>query len=114
MGAKLDGMMAAAPDDYTLTDDYKAFVESIAETLRNSPSTRQIVVTPEAGYLYRFDLTGLLLLQKVPLEDHLLIRRVNRMTSIHDIDEELSVIYVPDASQVARLKQIYRTRLAAK
>lgn len=103
--------IVASPSSFTLTQDYKTYMESLLNYFRASDSTRQVPVPPEVGYLYRFDLTQFLLANNVPLEDHYLVMRVNGFTSIHQIDETIHQILVPDMALVARFKQIYRTSL---
>lgn len=111
--AGISKWIVSSPSDFTLTQDYRTYVESLLLYFRNSDTTRAVLVTPETGYLYRFDLTQFLLANSVPLEDHYLVMRVNGFTSIHDIDETTNQILVPDASLIARFKQIYRTSLTA-
>ncbi|MNE57549.1 hypothetical protein D3C80_1525200 [compost metagenome] len=103
--------IVSSPSSFTLTQDYKTYVDSLIMYFRNSETTRQVLVPPETGYLYRFDLTQFLLANNVPLEDHYLVMRVNGFTSVHQIDETINNILVPDQALIARFKQIYRTSL---
>lgn len=107
----LDSMMIASPDEYTLTDDYKTFVESMVGYLRQQSSSNTVVIPPEVGFLFRFDMTRFLLSKNVPIEDHYLVMRVNGITSSHELDETITSLIVPDQALITRLKNIYRTRL---
>lgn len=109
--ATLDNLRIASPDDYTLTDDYNTYIESLLTFFRTHPQTTAVSVSPEDGYLYQFDLIGFLLDQGVELEDHRLIMRVNNLTSMMSIDENIGVLLIPAKDVVARLKMVYRTRL---
>lgn len=109
--AGISKWIVASPSSFTLTQDYKTYIDSLIIYFRESETTRQVIVSPETGYLYRFDLTQFLLANGVPLEDHYLVMRVNGFSSIHQIDETINHILVPDMALVARFKQIYRTSL---
>jgi len=111
MPTKLDSYMIQSPDLITMTDEYNVFIESLVILLKNDPSTRSVYISPETGYLYRFDLTGFLLASNVALEDHRLVMRLNGLNDTHAMDENLNSLLVPDESTVARLKQVYRTSL---
>lgn len=111
MATKLASLMIQSPDAITLTDEYSTYIESLADMLRKDPSTREIYIEPQTGYLFRFDLTGFLLQNNVPLEDHRLVMRINGISSAQAMDEYRESLLVPDASRVASLKQIYRTSL---
>lgn len=111
MASSLDNAMISAPAEYTLTDEYKAFIESIIPTLRTSPSTDVLTVPVETGYLFRFDLTSFLLDQKVAIEDHLVIIRLNDLNGPQDFDEHTSKLMIPDQQFLGQLKQVYRTRI---
>lgn len=111
MTSSLNSLMPSAPALYTLTDEYKAYIESIVPILKTTGTIKNIVIPPESGYLYRFDLTSFLLDNSVPLEDHYLVMRMNELTSIHQIDENLNALIVPDQQLLNRLKQVYRTRI---
>jgi len=111
MAWKISDSMIAQPDDYTLTDEYRTFIESLLTKFRTDSGTTTLEISPETGYLYRFDLTSFLLDNGVPLEDHELIMRINGLVSVHDIDEKLVRLLIPDQALVAQLKQIFRTKL---
>lgn len=110
---RIKDLMIQQPDLHTFSDEYRVYIESLLTTLRNSPNTVRIDIPPESGYLYRFDITSFLLDNNVPLEDHELVMRMNGITSIHQIDEDLDHLLLPDQSQVAQYKQIFRSKLSA-
>lgn len=109
----LDSMAVESPDAYTLTEDYRIFVESMTGWLRTQSQDRVVSIIPETGYLYRFDLTSFLLDNKVPLEDHWLVMRVNGLTTPQEFDETVTALIVPAQELITRLKQAYRTKLTA-
>jgi len=111
MATKLDSLQVATPDEYTLSEGYNTFLQSMVGYIRNDPNTRAITIDPEVGYLYKFDLTAFLLSQSVELEDHRLIMMVNGISSRHQIDETMTSLLIPNQALVARLKQIYRTSM---
>lgn len=111
MATLLDRYMATPPDSITLTESYWTFIESMLNVIKNDPATQTVYISPEVGYLFRFNMTGFLLENSVPLEDHRLVLRVNGLSSVHDIDEFTTSLRIPDASTIARFKQIYRTSL---
>jgi len=111
MPTKLDRYMIQSPDLITMTDEYNTFIKSLVVPLKNSASTQLVEIAPETGYLYRFNLTGFLLANNVPLEDHRLVMLINGITDIHDMDENRNKLLIPDPSEVARYKQVYRTSL---
>lgn len=111
MASSLDNAMITAPTEYTLSDEYKAFVESIIPTLRNDPSTTLLTIPDETGYLFRYDLTSFLLDQKVAIEDHLVIIRLNDLNGPQDFDEHTTKLMIPDQQFLGQLKQVYRTRI---
>jgi hypothetical protein len=113
MTTKLDTLQVGTPDEYTLSESYNTFLQSMVGYIRNDPNTRVITIDPEIGYLYKFDLTMFLLTQSVELEDHRLIMMVNGISSRHQFDETTNSLLIPNQALVARLKQIYRTSLAA-
>jgi hypothetical protein len=105
--------LITSPSDFTLTDDYRTFCESLLKYFRESSGTTSLLITPEIGRLYRFDFTQFLLAQNVPAEDHYLVMRINGYSSIHQIDESINQILSPNMAMVARFKQIYRTSLTS-
>lgn len=109
----LDNLRITSPDEYTTTVEYNTYLESLVTFFRNHPATRAIAVAPEDGFLFQFDLAGYLLEQGVELEDHQLIMRVNGINSIHEINENIGTLLIPDKDLVARMKMVYRTRLTA-
>ena len=111
MGASLNSRQATSPAAYTLTSEYKTYIESLRQFLRTHESTRRISISPEVGNLHKFDLTSFLLTQAVPLEDHYMIMRMNNMTSRHEFDEYVLQLLVPDQLLVSQLKQAYRSKL---
>ena len=111
--SKIDVMAIPSPDAFTLTDDYNIFVESMAGWLRDNSQSSVIVIAPETGWQYRFDLTSFLIDNNVPLEDHRLLMRVNGITTPQDFDETVHSLIVPPQELIARLKSAYRTKLTA-
>ncbi len=110
MASSLDNAMVKSPAAYTLTDDYKAFVESIIPAMKEQGST-PLAITPETGHLFRFDMTSFLLDQSVSLEDHLVVLRLNDLNGPQDLDEYTTQLLIPDQTFLNQLKQVYRTRL---
>lgn len=111
MPSSIDNAMITQPETYTLTDEYKAYVESIIPLLLNHPTSEPISITPETGWLYRGNLTAFLLDQKVGIEDHLVIYRMNDLNGPQDFDERSTSLIVPDRQYLSKLKQVYKTRL---
>lgn len=109
----LEKLRIDPPDEYTTTEEYKTFIESMVTFYRTHPTTETIIIAPEDGYLYQFDMAAFLLDNKVQLEDHELIMRVNGLTSNTQIDENLGILLIPNKDLVARMKMVYRTRLTA-
>jgi len=109
----LDNLRIESPDEYTTTRDYNTYIESLVTFFRTHPATRAVAVAPEEGFLFQFDLAGYLLEQGVELEDHQLIMRVNGINSMHEINENIGTLLIPDKDLVARMKMVYRTRLTA-
>ena len=107
----LDNLRIKSPDAYTLTDDYNAYIESLITHLRNHSLTTAVSISPEQGYLYQFDMTGFLLRNNFDIEDHRLIMRMNNLYSVHQMDENIGTLLVPNQQYVASLKMVYRTRL---
>lgn len=108
--SEIDKLLVQQPAEYTLTEDYRAYMESMLVVLRNANSTTKLNIDPEKGYLYRGDFSSFLLDNDVPLEDHRLIMRVNGMNSIMDFDESVSTLLIPDQNLISQLKQLYRSR----
>lgn len=113
MAAKIDIYLIEPPEAYTLTKEYDTYIRSLVGYLRDDPSTQTVVIEPETGYLFKFDLTAFLLENSVPLEDHRLIMMVNGITSRLTIDETMVSLRIPNQALITRLKQIYRTALTA-
>lgn len=109
----LEKLRIDPPDEYTTTEDYMTFCESLVTFYRTHPTTTPIIIAPEDGYLYQFDLAAFLLDNGVQLEDHELIMRVNGLTSNTQIDENLGTLLIPNKDLVARMKMVFRTRLTA-
>lgn len=108
----IDTYLIIPPDDYTLSEEYKSFIESLIPTLVNSVNTTVVNVSPETGYLYRGDLTSFLLdhPQNVPIEDHRVIMRMNGMYSSQEFDETCSTLLIPDQFLIGQLKQLFRSK----
>lgn len=50
---------------------------------------------------------GLLLHYGARLEDHYIIMRVNDLTSLHSVDDNLEVLHLPSTSAIQQFKQMY-------
>ncbi|MNY30367.1 hypothetical protein D3C86_1644730 [compost metagenome] len=111
MASSLDNAMISVPAAFVLSDEYKAFVESIIPSIRNDRSTTLLTIPVETGYLFRYDLTSFLLDQKVAIEDHLVIIRLNDLNGPQDFDEHTTKLMIPDQQFLGQLKQVYRTRI---
>lgn len=109
----LNQMAIASPSEFTLTDDYFAFIESMTGWLREQEDTAPVYISPETGWLYRFDLTAFLLDNNVPLEDHRIILRVNGLDSNQVLDETVTTLLIPQQETIRRMKSAYRTKLTA-
>lgn len=109
----LNQMAIASPAEFTMTDDYFTFIESMAGWIRKQPDTATVYIPPETGWLYRFDMTAFLLDNSVPLEDHRLILRVNGMDSLQVLDETVTAMLIPQQETIRRLKSAYRTKLSS-
>lgn len=113
MGTVLDSMMVDGGATYTYDEGFCTFIESYLTVLRERSDTQTITLTAEQVYLYRHDLTSFLLLQKIPLENHFIVMRVNNFTTAADLTEELLVMLVPDSGFISQLKTLYRTTLTS-
>lgn len=107
----LNQMAIASPSEFTLTDDYFSFIESMTGWIREQADTSTVYIPPETGWLYRFDMTAFLIDNGVPLEDHRLILRVNGMDSNQVLDETVNTLLIPQQETIRRLKSAYRTKL---
>lgn len=108
--AKIDSLMVTSPSDYTLTDDYKTFIESMLDYLRHASVSDILTIEPSTAYLYRFDLTAFLIDNNVDLEDHYLIMRVNGIDSPNLFDETYTQLIIPKQALITQLQSVYRTR----
>lgn len=109
--AEINSLMITQPVDYSLTEDYKVFIDSLVELFKTTGEYRYVTVNPEESYVHRFDLTQFLIKNSIPIEDHYLIMRMNGITSVHEIDENRTSFIIPDQLLLSRMKQIYRTKL---
>lgn len=107
MANSLTGILGYAPRDFTQTTRYRANVDSLRTYFKEHPKSEIVTVTPEEAYLFRGDLTGLLLSKGFPLEDHYLIMRVNDLTSIHSVDASLTTLLIPAADVINQFKSVY-------
>lgn len=108
----LTNFMIPSADLFTLTEDYRIYIESLTGWLRENSTSNIISIQPEVGYLHRADLTTLLLENNVAIEDHYLILRVNGLTSPDEFDETVTSLIIPDQALISRMKSAYRTRLS--
>lgn len=111
MASSLAGLLSLSSTRFRETLKYKSFIESLRGVLLRDPATSAIMVPKELTYLYRGDLTGLLLELKIPKTEHYIVMRVNQLTSIHQVDSTLSVIYRPDSTTINRFEQLYKQSL---
>lgn len=109
--SSLDNYMITSPSNFTLSDDYKYFIESMVDSIKTNGNYTTLAITPDTGYLYQGDMTAFLIDQGVPIEDHFVVVRLNDLDSVYDIDENLSTLMIPDATNLARLKQVFQTTL---
>lgn len=107
MTNSLTGLLGSAPRDFTLTTRYRANIDTLRGYFKQHPQTELITIPAEEAYLYRGDLTGLLLARGIPLEDHYLIMRVNELTSIHSIEAETITLTVPSPDTINQFKKNY-------
>lgn len=112
MTSSLSTAAVTAPAEYTLSKDYRVFIETMIPALLADADVRQITVPAEIGYLYRGNLTAYLLDNQIPLEDHYVIQRMNNITHPLEFNETVDYLIVPGISLLGRLKQIYRTKLS--
>ena len=98
-------------ESYTLTQGYLAHIDSLRQVLYADQNTVRQVISPELGYVFKGNLTGLLLELKVDRKYHLIIMRVNGISSIHDVDETLGSLRIPSPQVMDQIMQIYKQSL---
>lgn len=107
MASSLDSVLIKGSRVFTHSTDYRGSLESLRRYFLMHPSTETISPTKELLFLYRGDLMGLLLHYGARMEDHYIIMRVNDLTSMHSVDDNLAVLHLPDVTTIHAFKQMY-------
>lgn len=111
MSAELDSLMVTVPVEYSFTQEYRNFVESLLPILRNDGASTFVPIGAESAFLYKSDLEGFLLNNGVPLEDHYLVMRVNDIDNSFAFDDEVKGLLIPDAGFVGRCKSLFTGKM---
>lgn len=96
---------------YMRTPAFKTFIETMMGVLTDPNTMVPLPVTPTEGNANRFDLTGFLYDNNIPLAQHYTIMRMNQMDSIHDFNETKQVIYAPSAMVFQQLCVVFESSL---
>lgn len=107
----LNSFMIPQPEKYLFTDDYRAFIESLLYFFRTSPNAGVLPLSPEEKHVYKFDLTGFLLDNNIPLSDHYLIMRINELENVHDLGVIVDGLIMPDVDLLRTVNSIYKSKM---
>lgn len=103
---KIDSLMVGEASHAIYYDpDFRNVLEMHVVFLRVHPTTREVPVEPIMAHRFEFDLFGLLAKLNVPPHLHFLTMRLNKITSPHKIDINLTNLLVPDDAVVNRIRQ---------
>lgn len=103
----LTGALGKPVRAFTLSDKYRGAVESLRLYFQSHPTTQVVSLTGEQQHLYRGDLMGLLDNLGARREDHYLIMRTNDLTSMHDVDDYLTTLYLPAMQVIDNFKKMF-------
>lgn len=107
MEASINKMQVTYIGDVYFTSSFRKVLEDHMTFLRTHEKTQMKIVQPLDLQKYRFDLTGLLNNMQIPLHMHWIIARMNNLTSLTDVPEELSYLLIPDSEVVDGIRQIH-------
>jgi len=101
---------AVAPvPDFMRDEKFKTYIETIIPFLLTTGNTDTLVINPSDGNINAFDLSGFLLDRNIGMKYHYIIMRMNDLTSVHDLDEEIRTLVIPDFNVLEELIQLYRS-----
>lgn len=104
MSNSIDNLMIEPPPIYTQSEEYRSFVERTLPILRHSSKNIQLSFTKEQLYLYKGDLTKLLVDAGIPVEDHYLVARLNGIRSMFFELDQFDTLTIPDPSMLQQIK----------
>lgn len=107
----LNSFMIPQPETYLFTEDYRTFIESMLYFFRTSPNAGVLSLSPEEKHVYKFDLTGFLLDNNIPISDHYLIMRINELENLHDLDVVVDGLILPDMDLLRTVNSIYKSKM---
>ncbi len=107
MEASINKMLVTYSSDIYFTSGFRKVLEDHMTFLRTHEKTQMKVVQPIDLQKYRFDLTGLLNSMQIPLHMHWVIARVNNITSLTDVPEDISYLLIPEYQLIETIKQVY-------
>lgn len=111
MVSSLYGSLDIDKNDFRQTIQYKAFIESMRSVLMSDPAGEIVSITGEQSYLHRGDLTGLFLELGIPKKHHFAVMRANEFTSRHELDSTVTAIFVPSATKINLIENLYSQSL---
>lgn len=107
MASSVDNMFISKPNTYTQTTKYRGSLETLRAYFLSLSTTQAVAPDRELLHLYRGDLMGLLLHYNARLEDHYIIMRINDLSSLHDVDDDTQILYLPDPESLQAFKLRY-------
>lgn len=107
--------MAASPLHQTLRNDgppvyytvgFRQLIEDHLEYLKQNNRSTLISINQKDLHKYEFDLIGLLKEYRLPRHMHWIVMRLNGFTSPDQFNESITSLWIPDPSEIERLKDI--------
>lgn len=92
--------------DIYYNPDFRHVLEDHLTILREDPATEVVVIKPNEGYKYEYDLCGYLSYLNVPMYLHWITMRVNGWHKETEFYNP-SVIYIPHRNSVNKIKNMY-------
>lgn len=109
MASPINDLMITSGPNVFYTSAFRRVVESHLHYLRQHPESYRVDVDPHDAYKYEGDLNGLLRKLGVPQHYHWTVMRLNGLTSISQVDENLTTLMIPPTTVVNELHQRFMT-----
>lgn len=107
MANPIDQLMIPEGPSIYYNELFRVEIESHLTYLRHHNETLPVEITPTEAYRFEGDLTGLLLEKGVPKYLHWTVMRINDMTSVTEVSEEITFLLLPSESVVENIRKLF-------
>ena len=107
---QIDNLMLNPGSAIFYDQGFRNVIEDHLTLLKNSSSTRTVVVKSKDAFKFTGDIFGLLQANNIKPEYHWIVMRMNGYSSPSQVDDTLQTLILPDFNFIERLRAVFNTK----